>query len=413
MMSSYHDLLQKLFDLQTKQRGKLDLSLMRALCAELGNPQDAFKSVHVAGTNGKGSVTTLIAGALQAQVPGGKIALYTSPHISSFRERIRINKKLITEEDVVKTLSAVFEAADKNDIPASFFELTTAAAFLYFAHSSVDYAVIETGLGGRHDATNIIRPVVSVITSISLEHTELLGGTIEAIAYEKAGIIKQEAPVVIGPTVPLSVVAPIAKKLHSAVFKVEGSFQDYRAENIAISAKTLECLGYPLLEEELADFDLPPCRFEEHLFRGFPVIFDVAHNPAGMEKLSDLLEEHYPGQRFIIVAGISKTKDLIPTLSPLISHARAWIPVEAPNGRSFPQRTVTDALLQLGIDKSHIIEELKNPGEAMKRALDLVEAADGILVCGTFFIMADARQAFGINEPRDALELNEKQLPRV
>ena len=173
---------------------KKDLHNTIALCAELGNPQDKFKTIHVAGTNGKGSTSHMLAAILQQA--GFKTGLYTSPHLKDFRERIRINGNMVPESFV-----SDFVAGQQQTIEAiqpSFFEVTVAMAFDYFAKEKVDVAVIEVGLGGRLDSTNIIHPDLSVITNISLDHTNILGNTLEEIAYEKAGIIKENVPAIVG-----------------------------------------------------------------------------------------------------------------------------------------------------------------------------------------------------------------------
>lgn len=173
---------------------KKDLHNTLAMCVALGNPQHQFKSVHVGGTNGKGSTSHMLAAILQQA--GYKTGLYTSPHLKDFRERIRINGKMVPKAfvtDFVKTQNQLIE-----QIEPSFFEVTVAMAFAYFAQEKVDVAIIEVGLGGRLDSTNIIRPDLAVITNISLDHTNILGNTLPEIAYEKAGIIKSQIPVVIG-----------------------------------------------------------------------------------------------------------------------------------------------------------------------------------------------------------------------
>ncbi len=175
---------------------KADLTNTIVFCDLLGNPQNKFKSIHIAGTNGKGSVSHFLASILQES--GYKTGLFTSPHIKDFRERIRINGRKIPEEKVISFVESHKSAV--NTIETSFFEWTTGLAFDYFAEEKVDIAVIETGLGGRLDSTNIITPELSVITNIGLDHTNLLGNTLEKIAIEKAGIIKKGIPVVIGQT---------------------------------------------------------------------------------------------------------------------------------------------------------------------------------------------------------------------
>ncbi len=173
---------------------KADLGNIVELMEEMGNPQNTFKSIHVAGTNGKGSSSHILASILQEA--GYKVGLYTSPHLKSFTERIKINGKEIAKQKVVSFVEKVKPLIKKNQ--PSFFEITVAMAFDYFSRSTVDIAVIEVGLGGRLDSTNIITPEISLITNIGLDHQNLLGNTLKKIAFEKAGIIKQKVPVVIG-----------------------------------------------------------------------------------------------------------------------------------------------------------------------------------------------------------------------
>jgi dihydrofolate synthase/folylpolyglutamate synthase len=173
---------------------KKDLTNTVLLCDFLENPQIKFKSIHIAGTNGKGSVSHILASVLQAQ--GYKVGLYTSPHLKDFRERIKINGELCSEEFVIDFTEKIQPKID--EIAPSFFEITVAMAFDYFAENKVDFAIIETGLGGRLDSTNVITPILSIITNISYDHQNLLGNSLAEIATEKAGIIKHKVPVVIG-----------------------------------------------------------------------------------------------------------------------------------------------------------------------------------------------------------------------
>ena len=173
---------------------KADLGNTEALCELLDHPENKFRSVHLAGTNGKGSTSHMIASVFQAA--GYKTGLYTSPHLKDFRERIRINGVMIPEEKVVQIVEEMREVLAS--IQPSFFEMTVGMAFKYFAEEQVDIAILETGLGGRLDSTNVVTPELSVITNISFDHTNLLGNTLPQIAAEKAGIIKPNIPVVIG-----------------------------------------------------------------------------------------------------------------------------------------------------------------------------------------------------------------------
>jgi len=173
---------------------KKDLTNTIKLCESAGNPQNRIKTIHIAGTNGKGTTTHIIAGGLQAQ--GYKVGVYTSPHYKDFRERIKINGFYIPKSYIIDFLNRY--SKDLEEIQPSFFEMTVAMAFLYFADEKVDFAVIETGLGGRLDSTNVINPLLAVITNISFDHQSMLGNTLPAIAGEKAGIIKNNIPVIIG-----------------------------------------------------------------------------------------------------------------------------------------------------------------------------------------------------------------------
>ncbi len=235
---------------------KADLKNTIAICNLLGNPENKFKSIHVAGTNGKGSTSHMLASILQSA--GFKVGLYTSPHLKDFRERIKINGELIPPEYVID-----FVAKYKSDFEAiqpSFFEMTVGLAFDYFAKENVDVAVIEVGLGGRLDSTNVIKPEVSVITNISFDHTALLGNTIEKIATEKAGIIKNEVPVVVGETQAGSEVVFLNKAIEKNTSLVFAD-QRYKAVNarqiiaeknfLKIDIEKADVLFYKDLESEL------------------------------------------------------------------------------------------------------------------------------------------------------------------
>ncbi|NTW32506.1 MAG: bifunctional folylpolyglutamate synthase/dihydrofolate synthase [Bacteroidetes bacterium] len=207
---------------------KADLNNTIAICEILGNPQNKFKTIHVAGTNGKGSVSHFLASILQEN--GYKTGLYTSPHLKDFRERIRINGNKIPENKVIDFVTKHKDGFDK--IKPSFFEWTVGLAFDYFAAEKVDIAVIETGLGGRLDSTNVITPELSVITNIGLDHTKLLGDTLEKIAFEKAGIIKNGIPVVIGETQDKtkSVFIEKAKKENAQISFADSHFKVLKSE---------------------------------------------------------------------------------------------------------------------------------------------------------------------------------------
>ncbi len=410
MTPCYVEQLQRLYRINQFSGMKLGLKNIECLCAAFNFPEKKFRSIHVAGTNGKGSVTTKIASALQLQ--GLRVGLYTSPHIATFRERIRINGEMISEISVVQLLNDLFNIIDNERIPATLFEMTTTLAFLYFANEQIDIAVIETGLGGRLDSTNIITPELAAITSISLEHTEILGDTLEAITIEKAGIIKPGCPVVIGPRVPLHVISPIAKAKEALCKQVSGNFIDYDAENSAIARCCLELLSVPETYISRGIGILPPCRMEQlplsHLdkqLRPQAIILDVAHNPDGLSQLFMAIQQRYPGHPLRIVCGLSSNKDIQGCASVLKEHGSSFHCIGAKNIRALPPKELLTALHAAGIDhdKLHLGTSLE---ESLSLALPAAAKGKEILViCGTFFIMANVRRYFGIIEPFDPVEL--------
>ncbi|HEY5599653.1 MAG TPA: folylpolyglutamate synthase/dihydrofolate synthase family protein, partial [Candidatus Manganitrophaceae bacterium] len=304
------------------------LERMEEILSLLGRPEKGFPSVHVAGTNGKGSTAAMIASALRRG--GYRIGLYTSPHLIDFSERIRVDDIPIPQEEIVR-LTEFLRRRIEGEAPhltetITFFEFTTALAFLYFAEAKVDLAVVEVGLGGRFDATNLLTPLVSVITNIDLDHEQYLGPTIVRIAEEKAGVIKERVPVVTGAAQPevLSLFERIARSKEAPLIrlgeeiKVSGDLPArfvYRGDqerivhcpllgrhqirNAALAVAALEQLrlkGIQLSEKDLLD-GIADVRWEGRLemIRKNPLIFlDGAHNPAGAETLGDFLKEIDP-----------------------------------------------------------------------------------------------------------------------
>ncbi|MBT8327635.1 MAG: bifunctional folylpolyglutamate synthase/dihydrofolate synthase, partial [Bacteroidia bacterium] len=237
-----------------KQAFKKDLTNIIKLCDALGNPQNNFKSIHIAGTNGKGSTAHILSSIYQNN--GYKVGLYTSPHLVDFRERIKLNGQLCSKEFVIEFTESIQHLID--DIQPSFFEITVAMAFSYFAQEMVDIAIIETGLGGRLDSTNIIEPIASIITSIGFDHMDMLGNTLTAIADEKAGIIKDQVPVIVGEIAdePLEVIKNKAKLLNAPIHKTlmqemeTDLLGDYQLWNIASALKCVEVINNLLPTEE-------------------------------------------------------------------------------------------------------------------------------------------------------------------
>ena len=337
------------------------LEHMHRIDAWQGHVHRQFRSIHVGGTNGKGSVCYKIAEALRFE--GYRVGLYSSPHMSSFRERISINGELISEEAVESLLPAIMDTGD-----ATFFEYATALAFAYFAQEKVDYAVIEVGLGGRFDATNVIEPLVSVITSIHYDHMNILGNTLGKIAKEKGGIIKPGIPAVLGPRVPLDVEA------FRAPTSTTGFYDD---ENSSVAKIALQILKVSEASIEKGIKTRPLCRFEQVADRA---VLDVAHNPDGIDKLVQAAQLHFPRRKLHYIVAFSQDKDARSCLQILKNSGRITCV-----GGSFPQLLKPEVLASL-CDQAQCAPTV---GDALIRL-----APDEIaIVCGSFFIMNEARKS--------------------
>ena len=345
----------------------------------LGSPQESYPTVHIAGTNGKGSVALKIARALE--FAGLKVGLYTSPHIESFCERITINGVCIPESVVSDQLPPLFRYQE-----LCFFELATLLAFQYFQAEKVDVAVIETGVGGKEDATNVMTPLVSIITSIAKDHEELLGSTLKEIAFQKAGIIKPKIPVVLGPTADYACIREQAKLCRSELHLIPPVIGFYDLENRAVAEAALLLLKrHFFLPASAIEEGLkvrPVCRFEV-IERA---VLDVAHNPAGFRRLLEALQFHFPGKPFSSVVGMSSDKDIETCLKLLANSAEHLYLVPSP------------ALKAASLDKMGRL--LKKMGAlhfsawpSIQKGLNaaLTKSDDLVVVCGSFYIMKEAR----------------------
>lgn len=366
-----------------KGKGK-NLSRMENLCKFYGHPERSYPTIHVAGTNGKGSVCTKIAAALN--IDGYRCGLYTSPHITSFRERIQIDGKMISEEE----LCALFSDVQKHSFDLTFFEMATILAFLYFREQKVDIAVIETGLGGRWDATNVIMPLASVITSIGFDHMDLLGNTLEEIALEKAGIIKRGIPVVIGPDTPDELFLRIANEHQSPLFQSGFRCCDYDVENRGIARLALKAIEphFPLKANSIAKGleAKPPCRFEKYKEK---IILDVAHNAHGFARLIERLLDEYPNRRYRFVVGFSKGKEIAACadLIQQIAHAVHLVSGDHPRLAS---------VAEIARAFSSDAKRETTMTEAIQNALYSSADEEIVVVAGSFFIMPEARAAISL-----------------
>ena len=403
MKSEMESVTEWLFDL-TRFGSKNGLDNTRELLARLGNPQDGFRSIHVAGSDGKGSTCAFIESVLR--IAGIRTGLFTSPHIVRPNERIRVCGKDVDDDtfiDLAERVRSVIDEMRADGFACTFFEAVTAMAFLHFRESGVEYAVIEVGMGGRFDATNVIVPEVSVITNISLEHTKYLGDTIEKIAFEKAGIIKSGVPVVTCNTgEALDVIRERARETGSELTVVEGveasgSVVRYRGKewNTGIpgsfqainSAVAFEALAHSRVWSKAEPYvaeGMSSARWPARMQRigGMPLIVDVTHTAAGMRALCrDILNTY---GRTVTVFGVLDDKDVRHMAESVSEMSDSIILVTPDSPRALPCGSALEVFRSLGRDA----ESSDSFDSALEKALAV---ADGriVLVTGSF-VMAES-----------------------
>jgi len=393
------------------------------LCASLGNPEKQFRSIHIAGTNGKGSVSHMLAAILQEA--GYKTGLYTSPHLRDFRERIRINGEMIDRDFVVRFTKHIQPQIDK--LKPSFFEITVAMAFAWFAEQKTDIAVIETGLGGRLDSTNVIIPELSVITNIGWDHMNLLGDTLEKIAGEKAGIIKKNIPVVVGEVLPETITvfekkaaelaAPLSiaaekrqaldwkwtehhqlqievaeqHKTDHQVYRLDlsGLYQTRNLLTVLEACARLRERGWNITEAHIKTAlqkvkKTTGLHGRWELLQQHPrVIVDVAHNEAGLRMLVEQLELT-PYKNLHIVLGMVKDKEVEKALAVLPPHAQYYF-----TQARLPRALEAGQLARLGHEKGLQGNVYPHVQEALDAAKQTANPEDLILVCGSVFLVGE------------------------
>ncbi len=443
-IKNYNKTVDYLYNLQ-KYGIKLGLKNPGRLMSILGNPQKSFRSIHIAGTNGKGSTASILASILTAN--GFKTGLFTSPHLVSFKERIRINNVPITESDVIKLTSYIRKSVTGTALKLTFFEFITAMAFFYFASNKIDWAVVEVGMGGRLDATNVILPDVCIITNIGIDHNEFLGKTISDIASEKAGIIKTKVPLVTAVTHPdaLNVLKKTANDndsdmhIYGRDFKSSLTFMDsdhmvfdYLSINTqnpdTNSCGKLKDLSLPATgqhqlsnvslairaSEILADREIPVSpdslrkgisnlkfngRFEP-VSQKPPIIIDSAHNPEAAKALRDTVKEVFPLKKIILITGIMRDKNIRDILRPLIKISDTVILTKPKSERSASPEELKEniaILMKSGIngpgpDKILIADTVS---ASIELAKTLWKEDCIILITGSFYTTGEAMEFLG------------------
>lgn len=414
-MKEYSDALRYLYNLE-KFGIVFGLENIRWILNIMGNPQDFLKTIHIGGTNGKGSVACMLSNI--SKEAGYTVGRYTSPHLVSFTERIVINEAEIKEEEVTEVTEFVRQKVEKEDKNRffTFFDFTTALAFEYFNRKKVDISIIEVGLGGRLDSTNVIKPLISIITNVAFDHMDYLGEGIIEIAKEKAGIIKEGVPIITGATdMARHVIEETAKELRSPVYMLG---KDFFYEKIGD-----QCMSYSGLNKRLPDIfvnlkgdhqftnvALALCAIEVLLSLGFPVnedsiynalssikwhgrlevvkerpviILDGAHNLHGAHALSEFMNTHYRDKRKILIFGVMKDKEykeMLEEITPLMDTTILT--------RPDIERALPPDYMKAYVRGAIITEDVRS---ALKEAKTIAKDKDLILITGSFYTVGEAK----------------------
>ncbi len=442
-MNSLRDALDYLYSFVSYERKAqwnysdktLNLKRFERLLHEVGSPQHSLRIIHVAGSDGKGSTCAFLSSLLQAK--GYNVGLYTSPHLHHIRERIQTNGRCISPQAFVKWTQALKQTVERRKHPhrgyATFFELLTAMAYLYFQERGVDYAVIETGLGGRLDATNVADSIVSVITNISMEHAHLLGDSLEKIADEKLGIVKPHTPVVVGSqdkkllphfnkrlknhsgevtfvdrdytivsqtTTACGRELTISSKSHSQAtvrIPLMGRYQGRNAVAALAAVHVLEASGEcsPYTNQELRNgFQSVewPGRFEViRRARKAPIVLDVAHTVKGAAALRESLDEIFSKRRRVVVCGFLQDKDAAGMVKRLCAPGDALVLTQAPTPRGMAVEQIEALLRQHGVKPPQQIERRKPPASALNHAITIARPTDVIVIAGSLYLIGALR----------------------
>lgn len=434
----YEEAIKYLYDLKIYGMS-LGLERIEFLLKSLGLPHENMKAIHVGGTNGKGSVCAMLSSILSNA--GYKVGLFTSPHLLEFEERLRINgepvskKKLCSLVDRIKPIAS-FMVEDGDFEHPTFFEIATAMAFSHFKDEEVDFTVLEVGLGGRLDATNVISPMVSVITSVSLDHTHVLGTTLEEVAGEKAGIIKEGIPVICGIEQEeiIKMIEDICQKKHCQVlfsknqggYKLKENTVDYQKFDIYLDGSQYIDLKIPLLgEHQLKNAHIATMTIE--LFKGLNaeikekdireglmktkwpgrleiiqkdpfVILDCAHNPSGMKALGSVINDMFSHTKKTLVMGIMRDKDIPGIVKEAGSFADSII-ITRPK---FERAAEPELILNWAEKYCQDVKIIQNVAEAVNFAISSADSNDSVIIAGSIFNVGEAMEFLYNNETNNS-----------
>ncbi|SEH25605.1 bifunctional folylpolyglutamate synthase/dihydrofolate synthase [Selenomonas sp. KH1T6] len=425
---------------------RLGLSRITRLLELLDLPQERYRTIHVTGTNGKGSVSAMLESIIRRS--GLHVGLYTSPHLSSYTERMQVNGQPISQQefaDCLSTIRAYVEQmmAEGEECPTQF-EVLTALAFFYFAMKQVDYAVIEVGLGGLLDSTNVIVPEISVITNVALEHADRCGGTLEGVAEHKAGIIKNGVPVVTAATgIPLEIIRQKAEEMNTDIFVAgedfaaaatgfdlerhtqglsfnsallgisEENFEvrllgTHQVQNASLAIMAAELLRNvePKVDSDVIREGLNMvswgARFEQMNCGGREIVIDGAHNPAGIKVLRESLDLYYPAKERVFLLGILHDKDIGHMLESLLRPSDVVVVTPPKSDRA---EAAAELVRRVSGRVSHV-EAYEDNEEALDRALELAGKNRLLVLCGSLYLVGGLRQSLLARRGRERGEAN-------
>lgn len=418
---------------------KLELDRIKNILDELENPQESYKIIHVGGSNGKGSVCNYISSILIES--GYKVGTYLSPHLHDIKERITINKEKISIIDFTENtnkIKPIVEKMKKKRNCPTYFEILTSISFQYFKQKNIDYAIVEVGLGGKYDATNIVKPDITIITNVSLEHQNILGQTLSEIALQKAGIIKESVPIFTAArNQSFEIIKKIAKDKKSPIFKIKnnnwarlknnlenqeflikGLLNEYKiktkllgknqGENITISIKAIEFLknkGIDIKDTNIKkgiEKTIFPGRME--IINKKPIILlDGAHNAEGFRQLFQTINNDFNFNKLFFIIGILKDKNIKSMIPSMISNSNYIITTQSNNDRALDFLILEKIIINH--NKKINVSSKKNIKEAIKHALTLIKNNDLLCISGSLYTVAEARDFFKKN--RKVLTLND------
>ena len=416
---TYDKALTYLYDLQ-KYGIKFGLSSTSNLLYRLGNPHEKLKAIHIAGTNGKGSTAAMLSAILVRA--GMQVGLYTSPHLIRFNERFRLNDQDVGDREIIDIYNRVKDVVDERE-PPTFFEMTTAMALSLFAEKEVDWTILEVGMGGRLDATNVVQPQITVINNVSFDHQEFLGFTLGRIAREKAGIIKRRVPLItaVKQPVALAIIKERCMALEAPCYRVgrqikarslgKQSFSyrglEWRLDNLHLPlpgrhqvTNAATALGVLEVLEQLDHLDLNTEQVTEGLKRTRwsgrlewfsqkpPVLLDGAHNNAGIVALRKALRQEYTYRKLILVLGIMEDKDLrgmLHKLAPLADHIILTRP-------KYERAAEPESLMEVAGEFVNRTELIRSVPDALKKAMTLVTSEDLVVVTGSLYFIGEVKE---------------------